>query len=644
MKRLISSALVFSFLFGFSQSAQKEYLEAKRQFSLGNYSSAQLSFKSLVNDNTFGAYSSFYYALSGLKQGNKKEAYDMFLQIVRNYPKWNKIEEVNYWLSHIALSLKKYQEGFTHIERLSDGLKESLLRNQFSDYTVDDLKKIHEIVPDNRRLANYLIKGILAQPYSERDYTLLSHLSNKFNIDVMGAARELKVVKKNKYAIAAVLPFMYESLENPWTVIKNSVIFNLYQGMKMAQNDLKKDGILLEIFPIDTKKQRSETQKIISDRSLENADVIIGPLYEGPNDVMDQYSKENEIPMINPLSFNSEIVKDNPYSFLFKPSYHTQGKVAAVYAKENFKENKLAYILYENRRDSIVASAYKEEIEKEGFLVVRFEQMTNESARQIQKDFTEKYEFRLDTMYTAGQLDSIDLLPGRYVKKVEVVEIVTDLALALDPGLRLRVREVQLGADVIAGEVDQRHTRGEEEPGGMGILNQVQGRGVGEIDPCGISGGPVDHHAGGDLGRHQQRRGDVGDASDGHDVQHALVIGQRRLDNAVGALALDRDIRRRHVPVRAPEHQAVPGDAQLAEHAVDLLVRLLHALGRTHQLEVVGPDPLGDQVASPRAVLVLHLAGGGAGPEGLNLGHQLRPHVEVPERLGDDGLDLDAVG
>jgi len=416
VKCLIFFVLIFSFLFGFGQSVQAEYLEAKRQFSLGNYSSAQLSFKSLINDDFFGAYSSFYYALADLKQDNKKEAYDMFLQTLHHYPNWNKIEEVYYWLGYTAFSLNKYHDGFTHIESLSTGLKESLLRSEFSGYTVDELEKTYEIAPDNKLLANYLIKRILSQPYSERDHILLSHLSNKFDIEVMDVEKDLKMIKKNKYAIAAVLPFMYESLAHPQTVIKNSIIFNLYQGMKMAQSDLKKEGILLEIFPIDTKKNKSETQKIVSDGNLENADLIIGPLYRGPNEVISKYSEENKIPMINPLSSNSEITGDNAYSFLFKPSYNTQGRVAAVYSKKKFKENRLAYVFYEKHKDSLVANAYKEEIEKEGFLVVKFERITNESAQQIQKDFIEKYEFRLDTMYTTEQLDSINLLPGRYVK------------------------------------------------------------------------------------------------------------------------------------------------------------------------------------------------------------------------------------
>ena len=77
---------------------------------------------------------------------------------------------------------------------------------------------------------------------------------------------------------------------------------------------------------------------------------------------------------------------------------------------------------------------------------------------------------------------------------------------------------------------------------------------------------------------------------------------------------------------------------------MDLLVRQFHTLGRTHQLEVLRLDALGDQVASPARVLLLAYRPGGAGTLRSHLGHQLLPHVQMPERLGDDCLDLDPVG
>lgn len=417
VKNFIFLFLVGSHILVFGQSAQSEYLEAKRQFNLSNYTSAKQSFKSIIDDRTFGPYASFYYGLSALREGNETEAYDMWKQTLVKFPEWEKKEEVNYWLGYTAFSLGKYWEGFNHIESLPEEVKLGLVENEFSDYSLADLERVHALNPKNPFIASYLVDTMMRQPYSKRDHTLLATLSEDFGLAVLDVDEDIKLMKKDTYAIAAVLPFMFDGLTKPQSVIRNSIILDLYTGMLMAQEDLNRLGINIEISPYDTKKSKEIVKQLASSGQLENADLIVGPLYGGPYEVINEYSKEQKISMINPLSSNGDLIGDNPFSFLFKPSYETQGRIAAEYARKAFSKNRLAYILYETDRDSLVASAYKEELERDSFLVVRYERMTNESAQEIQKDFTEKYELRLDTMYSAEQMDSINLIPGRYVKE-----------------------------------------------------------------------------------------------------------------------------------------------------------------------------------------------------------------------------------
>ncbi|GAB4237158.1 MAG: hypothetical protein Tsb0034_12160 [Ekhidna sp.] len=400
----------------FGQSAQAEYLEAKRQFNLGNYSIARQAFGSLTADNNFGPYASFYYALSALKQGDKKTAYDMWKQTKRQFPQWDKQQEVDYWLGYVAFSQKRYWEAFNHISSLPEDQQSSLIRNELGDRSLEELTEAHAQNPDNKHIAAYLAKAIMNQPYSERDHYLLNELLEKFDISLATGEVALPTIKKPKYSVAAVLPFMFDSLGNPQSVIRNSIIFDLYQGMEMAVDELERLKMPVELYPFDTKKREATTRQLVLSGNLNNADVIVGPLFGGPNSVIASFSKDKKITMINPLSSNEEIIGDNPFSFLFKPAYSTQGRVVAEYAKATFTENKKAFIFYETDRDSLVANAYREAIEQEGFFIIRFERLTNESAQQIQKDFIEQYEVRLDTDFTIQEIDSIGLIPGRYVK------------------------------------------------------------------------------------------------------------------------------------------------------------------------------------------------------------------------------------
>lgn len=415
VRTLIFSVLFITIFSISAQTSQGEYLEAKRQFNLGNYSVAKQAFQNLTNDNNFGEYASFYYALSALKLNEQKTAEDMLKQIQTKYPDWQQKQEVDYWLTYLAFNQGKLWQAFRLAEGLPESWKNFLIDNFLGKMTISGLDSAYVLNPNNNYIGSYYAKAIQKQPYDERDQLLLLELSEKFDIE-LGLDESLPFIKKDEYAVAVVLPFMYESLATPQTVIRNSIIFDLYQGMEQAQKDLKSEGINLNLFPFDTQKKGSVTYDLIKEGKLDNADVIIGPLYSGPSRFISQFSKENKITMINPVSSNEEIIGDNPFSYLFKPSYSTQGREAAKYAAEKFTDNKKVFIFYETNRDSLIANAYRETIERDSFFVIRFERLTNEDAQQIQIDFTEQYEVRLDTMYSQEEIDSIALIPGRLVR------------------------------------------------------------------------------------------------------------------------------------------------------------------------------------------------------------------------------------
>lgn len=400
-----------------AQSSQSNYLEAKRQYGLQNYKAAKQTFQTLTSDVAFGAYASFYFALCAHQLGQNNEAVDMWKQLKVKHPKWDQLPEVDYWLTKVSFRQKKYLTAFKYAAELSEPFQNQLVDDALSPLSLEELKTLYSRYPKNKHIASYLGKAIVALPYAERDHDLLSELAREFGLDVRSDAEKLPIIKKDKYAVAVVLPFMFESTKNPNTVIRNSIVLHLYEGMKVAQRHLKEEGIAIELFPFDTRKSAQVTKQLIDRRQLVRSDVIIGPLYSDPTKVIHDFSRENKITVINPLSSNSEVIKENPMAYLFKPSYETQGRAAAAFASSKFSDNRKVCIFYETSRDSLVASAYRNAIEKSGFFVVRFEKLTNEDAQQIQLDFTEQYEMRLDDKYSKEQIDSIALIPRRYVKK-----------------------------------------------------------------------------------------------------------------------------------------------------------------------------------------------------------------------------------
>ena len=183
MRYFISLCLLVAGVWSYSQSYQAEYLEAKRQFSLGNYAAAKLAFQSLSNDKTFERYASFYFALSAYKNDEIKLAYDMWRQISVSYAGWDQQEEVTYWLAKSAFELENYSASFRYQNQLPNELKELVMQETIGNLSLEDLKNTYLFNQESKELAFILATQIMLLPYSERDQSLLTALKEKFDLE-----------------------------------------------------------------------------------------------------------------------------------------------------------------------------------------------------------------------------------------------------------------------------------------------------------------------------------------------------------------------------------------------------------------------------------------------------------------------------
>jgi len=136
---LLTLISICLFLTTQAQSTQAEYLEAKRQYTLGNYAASKLAFGALSTDKMFGVYSSFYYALSAYKNGETKLAYDMWKQISINNGSWAQIDEVNYWLANLSFEMKNFDAGFSYFQSLSGDLQKLTIHVSLDNLPVSEL-------------------------------------------------------------------------------------------------------------------------------------------------------------------------------------------------------------------------------------------------------------------------------------------------------------------------------------------------------------------------------------------------------------------------------------------------------------------------------------------------------------------------
>lgn len=400
-----------------AQNMQQEYLNAKSLFKSEKYNLAMETFKPIIQRNDskkFAPYASFYYAIAAYRQQYPALARDMFLQINERFPKWKNKAEVNHWLSKLYFEQGDYQKAQTYTTDKSIALENSVQKRYYFSQieNLDSLRDLHEQLPKDKDVAYALAKSISKQMLIDQDRNFLLQLIEKFelNSDYFEIASINQSRLKETYNVAVIMPFMFDQLSQSVRKKSNQFVYDLYEGIQLAAKALGEEGVKINLYAYDTKKDVQTTKMILEKEELKTMDLIIGPLFPEPSHHVSDFSYRQKINMINPLSANQAVIGNNPYSFLYHPQYATQGEAAAKYVKNNIS-NKNSVIFYGgSKADSIKAFAYKQSIEKDSFEVIMMKKVPKDTSRHILKILTSTYkdiEESIDAEFTDEELEQL---------------------------------------------------------------------------------------------------------------------------------------------------------------------------------------------------------------------------------------------
>lgn len=382
-----------------ASSFQRGYENGKGLYNLEKYALAMEAFKPLTREdpsNPYVTYASFYYALSALKLGQDNIAKNMLLQINQKYPNWNQMDDVNYWLAAAYFKQGAYDQGLKAVEKI----KAKKAKEDAELMAMHFLKEVHDIEvlknllqqnPYNTAVAKVLAKKLGERPLDGENAQLLDFLVNEFDLnkEEYASAALTESRKKESYNVAVLFPFMVEELSSERKVT-NQFVLDTYEGIKLAVEKLNNDGKTINLYAYDTKKDSATTAGILSRPEIRQMDLIVGPLYPASSKLVSAYTYQHKINMVNPLSYNSEVIGGNPMSFLFKPTLETQARTAALYASETYKENPSTIILYgTSAKDSILAYTYKKVAEENGLEISYMKKSESDRAAQLLNFLTE---------------------------------------------------------------------------------------------------------------------------------------------------------------------------------------------------------------------------------------------------------------
>jgi len=115
------------------------------------------------------------------------------------------------------------------------------------------------------------------------------------------------------------------------------------EGSLLAIDSLSHEGISVNIFVFDTQKSPTRIREIIYSREFQKMDLIVGPFFSYEVEIVSEYSRNNRIPMISPLSGEISSIEYNPFLFQLNTGYKTEFERMADYLSQ-FEDRNIVFI------------------------------------------------------------------------------------------------------------------------------------------------------------------------------------------------------------------------------------------------------------------------------------------------------------
>lgn len=401
------------------QDPQSVFEEGKALFNGKQYALALVKLApltSLQEDNDLVRYASYYYAVSAYNSGDASTARSMFLQIAQKHSSWSQLDEVNYWLATLAFEEEDPRLGIEYLDKIQsaafDEQAQGLRNYYFARITdMELLKSLLDENPKEAVLASQLADQILKLDVAEQDIDLLESLSQKYDLTLdLGIEGIASSPKKDIYNVGLFLPFSYledsarlERVQKDWTM-------RFYEGAQLALEKLKEEGVKVNLITFDTRDRQVPLRTMLTTDEAKSLDFIIGPVFQSSVIQVSRFAREQQINMLNPLSSNDDIIRNNPFAFLYYPSNQSLAIAAAEYAKANFTENRNVAVFYSGPNDRPRASLYKEILEKDSFNVPIFEMVRPQESSKIQMMLVEEEEVDKDSLVVEAMMAEMDSL------------------------------------------------------------------------------------------------------------------------------------------------------------------------------------------------------------------------------------------
>lgn len=112
--------------------------------------------------------------------------------------------------------------------------------------------------------------------------------------------------------------------------INSFQLMGFWAGAQIALDEFNDDNVHLNIIVKDITDNETKLRSIMEDRELmSQVDLIVGPFFSRTFAIAAQYAKEYGIPIVNPFTTRTDILRGNEYVYKLVPSLETRAATVA---------------------------------------------------------------------------------------------------------------------------------------------------------------------------------------------------------------------------------------------------------------------------------------------------------------------------
>ena len=263
--------------------------------------------------------------------------------------------------------LKPSVEAFDHTIEKGESLY--IIAKKFS-VSVDDIFKINPGLTDKIKPGQ-----IIKIPGKLKNGNIQINIdSSSVKVDSVYDCSKPKLL--DSYNIALMIPFYLGSIyqvnpDDPEIKEKEAndylslTYIQYYEGILMAIDSLKKKGFTAKVYVYDVDADTAATLKILEKPEMTQMHLIIGPFFEGSFNVVARYAKKNKIKLVDPLSSDDDILKNNSYVFKATPSSNTQLKQLAAFIVDRYPKSPVIIVHNNKENEKVYLTTFEAALNSE---------------------------------------------------------------------------------------------------------------------------------------------------------------------------------------------------------------------------------------------------------------------------------------